>query len=81
MPAFNIDGAAFALAWAALAIVASAFGGWYAGIALLAALILVVMPTSALVISRSGDLARERQIRWALFAAAVVVTWLATRYG
>jgi hypothetical protein len=81
MPSFNLDALLFALAWAVLAIVGAARSGWVLGIALLVALMLIVMPVSALVISRSGDLARERQIRWALFAAAVVVTWLAARQG
>jgi hypothetical protein len=79
MPGFNLDGALFALCWAALAIAGAALGGWYAGIALLAALLLIVMPTSAFIVARSGNLALERQIRWALLAAAAVCLYLGLR--
>jgi Na+-translocating ferredoxin:NAD+ oxidoreductase RnfE subunit len=41
-----------------------------AGLLLSVGLFLVVMPTSALILSRSGSFAAERTVRWAILIGA-----------
>jgi uncharacterized protein (DUF58 family) len=72
MPRLNIDALLFALAWAALAMAAGVFGGFLAGSALALSLLLVVMPVSGLVLSKTGNFALERQVRWAMLGAAAI---------
>lgn len=64
------EAALFCLAWAALAILGWRIGGWAAGILLSAGLFVLIMPATALVLSRTGSFARERAVRWAILAAA-----------
>ncbi len=72
MPPLNIDALAFAVAWAALALTAGMVGGFYMGAGLALALIIVVMPLSAFLLSRSGDFALERKTRWSMLAVAAL---------
>jgi hypothetical protein len=63
---------AYCIAWAALA-----FAGWHlsglgAGLLLSVGLFLVVMPTSALVLTRSGNFNLERGVRWGILAIAAL---------
>nr|WP_295371147.1 hypothetical protein [uncultured Sphingosinicella sp.] len=63
---------AYCAAWAALA-----FAGWHlsglgAGLLLSVGLFLIVMPTSALVLSRSGNFNLERGVRWGILALAAL---------
>lgn len=70
MPKLNTDALLFALAWAALAMAGGVFGGFFLGGALALSLLIVVMPLSGLVLSKTGNFALERQVRWAILAAA-----------
>jgi hypothetical protein len=63
---------AYCAAWAALA-----FAGWHlsglgAGLLLSVGLFLIVMPTSAMVLTRSGNFNLERGVRWAILALAAL---------
>lgn len=72
MPGLNLDALAFAVAWAGLALTAGLVGGFWMGGGLALALIVVVMPLSAFILSKTGDFALERKVRWAMFGAAAL---------
>lgn len=74
----NVEALAFAAAWALLAVVGGVLGGLYVGAALSVGLLVVVMGTSSIVLSKTGDLVRERQVRWGILAAAAIalIGWL-----
>ena len=73
MRRFNLDAFLYCLAWAALALAGWHVGGLKAGLLLTAGLFLIVMPTSALVLSRTGNFKMERAIRWSILVAAALV--------
>ena len=73
MRRFNLDALLYCFAWAALALAGWHVGGLKAGLLLSAGLFLVVMPTSALVLSRTGNFKTERAIRWSILLAAGLV--------
>jgi hypothetical protein len=81
MPRLHAEALLFCLAWAALAIAAAATAGIWTGILFSAGLALVLMPLSALIVSRTESMAIERQARWGLLllAALVLAAWLALR--
>jgi len=74
----NVEALVFAVVWALLAVAGWVLGGLYVGAALSVGLLVIVMGTSSIVLSKTGDLARERQVRWAILAAAAIalVVWL-----
>jgi tryptophan-rich sensory protein len=72
MPRLYPEALAFCLIWAALAIYAGLSSGWRAGAALTLGLFIVIMPTSALVLSRTGNFAMERAVRWGIFVIAAL---------
>lgn len=78
MPKLHLEALLFALVWACLAIYGAAAGGWWAGGLLSAGLFLVIMPVTAIVLSKTGNLAAERQVRWGILALAAValILWL-----
>ena len=63
----------FCAAWAALAIWGGLEVGWKAGAALTLGLFILIMPTSALILSRTGNFAVERRVRWGILVAAAIV--------
>ena len=67
------DALAYCIAWAALAFAGWHYSGVGAGILLSAGLFLIVMPTSALLLTRTGNFRLERGIRWGILAAAALV--------
>ena len=72
MRRLNVDALIFCIAWAALAILGWRVAGLHAGLLLSVGLFLIVMPSSALVLSRSGNFALERGIRWSILAVAAL---------
>ena len=60
----------FCLAWASLALAGGVLAGWPAGAALSVGLLLVIMPTSTLVLTRTENFATERWLRWAILILA-----------
>ena len=70
MPRLNLDALAYCILWAGLAILGWQIGGMRAGLLLSVGLFLLVMPSSALILSRTGSFAAERTVRWGLLAAA-----------
>jgi hypothetical protein len=70
VPRLNVDALIYCIAWAALAIAGWHYSGLRAGLLLSAGLFLIVMPASAVILSRTGNFRLERGVRWAILAAA-----------
>ena len=68
----------FCLCWVLLAVVASVLGGTWAGVAIALGLLLILMPTSAFILSRYEDEKLERQVRWGILVIAglLLAIWL-----
>ena len=73
MPRLYPEALLFCLLWAALAIYGGLEVGWKAGAALTLGLFILIMPTSALILSRTGSFGLERGVRWALLTVAAAV--------
>jgi len=78
MPKFQLEPFLFCLAWAALAIAGTMLAGMWVGAALSFGLLLVLMPLSAVVLTRYEDHTLERQVRWGILVIAVLglAVWL-----
>ncbi|HEX8535102.1 MAG TPA: hypothetical protein VF662_13125 [Allosphingosinicella sp.] len=72
MRRLNIDALVYCLVSAALAIAGWKLVDHRAGLLLSVGLFLIVMPTSAVVLSRTGNFALERGIRWGILALAAL---------
>ncbi len=70
LPRLNLDALAYCIIWAALAILGWRVGGLKIGLLLSVGLFLVVMPSSAFVLARTGNFTAERTLRWGLLIAA-----------
>jgi hypothetical protein len=62
----------FCILWVALALVGLWLFDWKAGLALSVGLFLVIMPASAITLSRTGNFALERGVRWGILGAAAL---------
>ena len=62
----------YCLLWIALALFGLDWFGWKAGLALSIGLFLIVMPASAIILSRTGNFALERNVRWGILAVAAI---------
>ena len=78
MSKLRLEPLTFCLCWIALAVAASLLGGTWAGLAVALGLLLVLMPTSAFILSRYEDEKLERQVRWGILAIAglLLAIWL-----
>jgi hypothetical protein len=79
MPRLHPEALLFCLAWAALAITAAVTASLWIGILFSAGLALILMPLSALVVSRTENLALERQVRWGMLVLAALSLFLYLR--
>jgi tryptophan-rich sensory protein len=70
LPKFHLEPFLFSVVWALLAIAGTVLGGMWAGAALALGLLLVLMPLSAIILTRYEDLALERQVRWGVLVIA-----------
>ena len=73
MPRLYPEALLFCLLWAGLAIYGGLEVGWKAGAALTLGLFILIMPTSALILSRTGNFALERGVRWAILVVAALI--------
>ncbi|HEX8262634.1 MAG TPA: hypothetical protein VF547_07155 [Allosphingosinicella sp.] len=73
MPRLYPEALLFCAAWAALAIYGGLELGWKAGAVLTLGLFILIMPTSAVILSRTGSFKLERGVRWALLTVAAAV--------
>lgn len=79
MPTLHPEALFFCLVWAALALAAGLVAGWQAGALLSVGLMLLIMPASALIVTRTDNFAAERLARWGILiaAAAAFLAWRA----
>lgn len=68
----NVDALIYSLVWAALAVIGWRLAGLRVGILLSVGLFLIVMPASVIILSRTGNFALERGIRWGILAIAAL---------
>jgi hypothetical protein len=74
MPRLYPEALLFCILWAALAVAGFALVGWQAGALLSVGLFMLIMPASALILTRTGNFAAERIVRWGILAVAAIVT-------
>ena len=72
MPKLYPEALLFCALWAALAIWGGLGLGWKAGAALTLGLFILIMPTSAAILSRTGSFKLERGVRWGILAVAAI---------
>ena len=72
MPRLNLEALFFCFVWAALAVFAFVRAGYLAGAILSVGLLLLIMPMSSLILDNTGDLAKERLVRWSVLILAAV---------
>ena len=69
----HVEALVYCIAWAGLAILGLNLAGIKAGLLLSVGLFLVVMPTSAIVLSRTGNFALERGVRWGILGLSALI--------
>jgi hypothetical protein len=77
MPKLYPEALAFCILWSLLAIWGWSLLGLTAGLLLSVGLFLIIMPSSALILSRTGNFALEKAVRWGVLAAAAVIVFSA----
>jgi hypothetical protein len=73
MPRLYPEALLFCVLWAALALYGGLELGWKGGAALTLGLFVLIMPASALILSRTGSFKAERAVRWGILAAAAII--------
>jgi hypothetical protein len=73
MPRLYPEALLFCLLWAGLAIYGGLELGWKAGAVLTLGLFILIMPTSAIILSRTGSFKLERGVRWGILTVAAAV--------
>jgi hypothetical protein len=73
MPKIYPEALAYCILWTGLAVAGFILAGWKAGALLSVGLFLIVMPASAIVLTRTGNFAAERAVRWGILAVAAIV--------
>ena len=68
----------FCAAWAALAIAGGIWGSWWIAVLLSFGLLLLISSASLQILTRTEDMALERQVRWGILAVAALglLAWL-----
>jgi len=62
----------FCAAWAALAIAGGLWGSWWIGVLLSFGLLLLISAASLQILTRTEDMALERQVRWGILVVAAL---------
>jgi len=62
----------FCAAWAALAIAGGLWGSWWIGVLLSFGLLLLISAASLQILTRTENMALERQVRWGILAVAAL---------
>ena len=73
MPKLYPEALLFCVVWVVLAIAGWALVDMRAGLALSVGLLLIIMPASAITLSRTGSFATERAVRWGILAVAAII--------
>jgi hypothetical protein len=71
----------FCVLWTALAVAGFALVDWQAGVALSLGLFAIIMPSSALILSRTSNFALEKAVRWAVLAVAALILFSVADLG
>jgi len=77
MPKLYPEALAFCIAWSALAIWGWAALGLKAGLLLSVGLFLIIMPSSALILSRTSNFGLEKAVRWGILLLAAIAVFSA----
>ena len=72
MPKLYPEAVAFCVLWAALAVAGFALLDWKAGVVLSVGLFMLIMPASAIILSRTSNFALERAVRWGILVVAAI---------
>jgi hypothetical protein len=78
MPKIYPEALLFCILWVALALFGLGRLGWQAGMALSVGLFLIIMPASVVILSRTGNFALERGVRWGILAIAAIALFSLT---
>jgi hypothetical protein len=77
MPKLYPEALAFCILWSLLAIWGWSMLGLAAGLLLSAGLFVVIMPTSALILTRTSNFGLERAVRWGILLLAALAVFSA----
>ena len=77
MPKLYPEALAFCIVWSLLAIWGWSALGFRAGLLLSVGLFLIIMPSSALILSRTSNFALEKAVRWGILAIAALALFSA----
>jgi hypothetical protein len=77
MPKIYPEALLYCILWVALAVTGAALFDWQVGVLLSVGLFLIIMPASALILSRTGNFALERGVRWSILGLSAVVLAIA----
>jgi hypothetical protein len=72
MRKLNLEALLYSIVWGVLAVIGWQVAGLKAGILLSVGLFLIVMPASAIILSKTGNFALERGVRWGILALAAL---------
>ncbi len=72
MPKLYPEALAFCILWSLLAVWGWAMLGLAAGLLLSVGMFLVIMPASALILSRTSNFGLERAVRWGILLLAAI---------
>lgn len=72
MPKLYPEALAFCILWSLLAVWGWSILGLTAGLLLSVGLFLIIMPTSALVLTRTSNFSLERAVRWGILLLAAI---------
>ena len=62
----------FCAVWAALALAGGIWGSWWIAVLLSFGLLLLISAASLQILTRTEDMALERQVRWGILAVAAL---------
>jgi hypothetical protein len=70
MRRLNLEALLYCIVWVGLALLGWQLAGIRVGLLLSIGLFLIIMPTSAVILSRTGSFRAERTVRWGILAVA-----------
>jgi hypothetical protein len=74
----HVEALIFSILWITLAVAGAFLFDWRVGLLLSVGLFLLIMPTSALVLTKTGSFAKERSVRWGILtlsSLALLAAW------
>ena len=77
MPKIYPEALLYCILWVALAVAGAMLFNWQVGVLLSVGLFLIIMPASALILSKTGNFALERATRWGILGLSGVMLAIA----